>query len=88
MLPADRWDTLPEARRAEVLALLGRLIARGVLADQVAGPGRAGAWGGTAVNASSDPGGHKISPSHLGRDAYVYLLSELGRDFSQFKDGF
>jgi hypothetical protein len=38
--PADRWDTLPEARRAEVLALLGRLIARGVLAGQV--PGRAG----------------------------------------------
>ena len=37
VLPADRWDTLPEARRAEVLALLGRLIARGVLADQIAG---------------------------------------------------
>lgn len=31
-LPADRWNTLPEARRAEVIALLGRLIARGVLA--------------------------------------------------------
>ena len=40
VLPADRWNSLPEARRAEVLALLGRLIARGVLADQV--PGRAG----------------------------------------------
>jgi hypothetical protein len=37
VLPADRWDTLPEARRAEVLALLGRLIARGVLADQITG---------------------------------------------------
>ena len=37
VLPADRWNTLPEARRAEVLALLGRLIARGVLADQPAG---------------------------------------------------
>ena len=37
VLPADRWDTLPEARRAEVLTLLGRLIARGVLADQIAG---------------------------------------------------
>ena len=36
-LPADRWDTLPEARRAEVLALLGRLIARGVLAGQITG---------------------------------------------------
>lgn len=35
--PADRWDALPEARRAEVLALLGRLIARGVLAGQVTG---------------------------------------------------
>jgi hypothetical protein len=33
-LPADRWDTLPGERRAEVLALLGRLIARGVLAGQ------------------------------------------------------
>lgn len=39
-LPAERWDTLPEERRAEVLALPGRLIARGVLAGQ--GPGRAG----------------------------------------------
>ena len=37
VLPADRWNTLPEARRAEVLALLGRLIARGVLAEQPAG---------------------------------------------------
>lgn len=36
-LPADRWNTLPEARRAEVLALLGRLIARGVLASQITG---------------------------------------------------
>lgn len=35
-LPADRWNTLPEARRAEVLALPGRLIARGVLAGQLA----------------------------------------------------
>ena len=26
-----------------------------------------------AVNVSSDPGGQKISPSHLGRDAYVYI---------------
>jgi hypothetical protein len=36
-LPADRWDALPEARRAEVLALLGRLIARGVLDGQITG---------------------------------------------------
>jgi hypothetical protein len=42
VLPADRWGSLPEARRAEVLALLGRLIARGVLADQIAArPGQA-----------------------------------------------
>ena len=34
-LPADRWNALPEERRAEALALLGRLIARGVLADQI-----------------------------------------------------
>lgn len=36
-MPADRWNMLPEARRAEVLALLGRLIARGVLAGQITG---------------------------------------------------
>jgi hypothetical protein len=30
-LPADRWNALPEDRRAEVLALLARLIARGVI---------------------------------------------------------
>jgi hypothetical protein len=30
----------------------------------------------------------KIRPEHLDRAAVVYLLSELGRDFSQFKDGF
>jgi hypothetical protein len=42
VLPADRWGSLPEARRAEVLALPGRLIARGVLADQIAArPGQA-----------------------------------------------
>jgi hypothetical protein len=29
--PADRWNALPEERRAEVLALLARLIARGVI---------------------------------------------------------
>ena len=30
----------------------------------------------------------KIRPEHLDRAAVVYLLSELGRDFSQFKGGF
>lgn len=39
-VPAERWDTLPEERRAEVLALLGRLIARGVLVGQVPGQAR------------------------------------------------
>ena len=36
-LPGDRWNALPEERRAEVLALLGRLIARAVLAGQDGG---------------------------------------------------
>ena len=45
-LPAGRWDTLPEARQAEVLALLGRLIARGVLVGQI--NGRAGRGDGEA----------------------------------------
>jgi hypothetical protein len=31
--PADRWGQLPEQTRAEVLVLLARLIARGVLVD-------------------------------------------------------
>ena len=31
--PADRWSRLPEATRADVLVLLARLIARGVLVD-------------------------------------------------------
>ena len=30
----------------------------------------------------------KIRPEHLDRAAAVYLLSELGREFYQFKDGF
>ena len=30
----------------------------------------------------------KVTPARLRRDAYLYLLSELGREFSQFKDGF
>ena len=29
----------------------------------------------------------KIRPEHLDRAAIVYLLSELGREFSQFTDG-
>jgi hypothetical protein len=31
--PASRWAGLPEHARGEVLALLARIIARGVLAD-------------------------------------------------------
>ena len=30
----------------------------------------------------------KIRPEHQDRAAVVYLLSELRREFSQFKDGF
>jgi hypothetical protein len=30
----------------------------------------------------------KIRPEHLALAAIVYLLSELRREFSQFKDGF
>jgi hypothetical protein len=30
----DRWSLLPDAARTQVLALLARLIARGVLADE------------------------------------------------------
>ena len=40
------------------------------------------------MNTPGGPAAQKISPSHLGRDAYIYLLSELAREFSQFKDGF
>jgi hypothetical protein len=32
--------------------------------------------------------GEKITASHRARDAYVYLLSELRREFYQFKGGF
>jgi hypothetical protein len=36
---ADRWSRLPETARVQVLALLARLIARGVLVvDDPAGP--------------------------------------------------
>ena len=31
--PVDRWWSLPESTRSEVLTLLARLIARGVLID-------------------------------------------------------
>jgi hypothetical protein len=31
--PVDRWWELPDATRAQVLALLARLIARGVLVE-------------------------------------------------------
>ena len=33
-------------------------------------------------------GEHKITAAHLARTAVIYLLSELRREFSQFKDGF
>ena len=34
--PAERWSRLPEPTRADVLVLLARLIARGVLVDDAA----------------------------------------------------
>jgi len=41
--PADRWAGLPEQARAEVLALLARMISRGALAgDGHAPEARAG----------------------------------------------
>src|SRR5579863_8974625 len=36
-------------------------------------PRRAGAGGGSAVSAPGGPAAQKISASHLGRDAYVYI---------------
>jgi hypothetical protein len=35
---AGHWDGLPEQARAEILALLARIIARGVLAGDGQGP--------------------------------------------------
>jgi hypothetical protein len=35
--PVQKWWDLPEVTRASVLALLARLIARGVLVDQAGG---------------------------------------------------
>jgi len=32
--PSERWSALPEQRRAEVLVLLARLIARGVVIEE------------------------------------------------------
>ena len=29
----------------------------------------------------------KVTPARLRRDAYLYLLSELRREFPQFRDG-
>jgi hypothetical protein len=34
--PAERWWSLPECTRSEVLTLLARLISRGVLIDESA----------------------------------------------------
>lgn len=33
-LPGERWLALPEGRRGEVLVLLARLIARGVVIEE------------------------------------------------------
>jgi hypothetical protein len=44
--PAGCWDGLPEQARAEILTLLARIIARGVLAGD--GPDRAAAGEGAS----------------------------------------
>ncbi len=36
--PSDRWQAMPERTRAQVLALLAALNARGVLVDPVTAP--------------------------------------------------
>jgi hypothetical protein len=46
-LAAERWWLLPEATRGEVLTLLARLIARGVLIDATAVNADATAVGGS-----------------------------------------
>lgn len=40
--PADRWEQLPEETRVQVLVLLARLIARGIMADAAGEISRAG----------------------------------------------
>ena len=73
---AGHWDGLPEQARAEVLVLLARMIARGV----VAGDGRplAGQGGRPRVIDLADGpalliADGKITASHRARDAYVYV---------------
>jgi hypothetical protein len=39
--PADRWGQLPEEARGQVLVLLARLIARGIVAGSAGGDPRA-----------------------------------------------
>ena len=69
-VPAQRWWLLPETTRREVVTLLARLIARGVLID--AGSCRR-RRGGRAMSESAMLVSAKIGPVHLGRDAYVYV---------------
>ena len=66
---------LPEARQAEALALLGRLIARGVLVGQITGRAERGDGEGRGGEYFKRPGRVKgTCTSNLGRDAYVYIL--------------
>ena len=65
------WAGLPEAARRRALALLARMMARGVLDAGVPG-------GGIMTDAA------KIASSHRSRRCLVYLLSELISEFSQF----
>ena len=60
---------MPEATRSEVLTLLARLIARGVLIDPNPATERSPVMSDAATVLVSA----KIGPVHLGRDAYVYV---------------
>jgi len=55
---AERWSMLPEPARQSVLVLLARLIARGVLDEEVD----------TLIDVLS-----KLRPTHLSRDAFIYV---------------
>jgi Resolvase, N terminal domain len=69
---AGQWLGLPEQARAEVLALLARIIARGVMAGRRA-PGRRAAVTDLADGPVLAISGEKITASHRARHAYVYV---------------
>ena len=71
---AGHWDGLPEQARVEVLVLLARMIARGVVADGEPPTGHARQEAGV-IDLADGPAllisGEKITASHRARDAYV-----------------